>query len=90
MTGEQIWYQSFLTIHDITLIFFLIFFSYKREFGFIIENRNIIVDDIRVRGIGKSVIAEEAAIPQCEGEPIAEMVNILCFKYYNVNVVFFK
>lgn len=53
---------------------------YKREFGFVIENRHIIVDDIRVRGIGKSVIAEEEAIPQCEGEPIAEMITSVYFE----------
>ncbi|MPC31542.1 5-oxoprolinase [Portunus trituberculatus] len=53
---------------------------YKREFGFIIENRHIIVDDIRVRGIGKSVIAEEEVISKCEGDPIAEMVTSVYFE----------
>ena len=28
--------------------------SYKREFGFLLENKGIIVDDIKVRGIGKT------------------------------------
>lgn len=28
--------------------------KYKQEFGFVLEDKNIIVDDIRVRGIGKS------------------------------------
>lgn len=32
---------------------------YKSEFGFVIQNRNIIVDDIRVRGVGKSDLEEE-------------------------------
>lgn len=57
---------------------FLFNFRYKREFGFVIANRHILVDDIRVRGIGKSVIAEEEAIPQYEAEPTIETVNILC------------
>ena len=62
----------------IYLFFFYIYnFRYKREFGFVIANRHIFVDDIRVRGIGKSVVAEEEAIPQCEGDPFIETVNIL-------------
>ena len=28
--------------------------KYRQEFGFVLEDKNIIVDDIRVRGIGKS------------------------------------
>lgn len=52
-------------------------FRYKREFGFVIENREITVDDIRVRGIGKSVIKEEETIAQCEGNPAAETVSTL-------------
>lgn len=50
-------------------------FRYKREFGFIIDNREIIVDDIRVRGIGKSVIKEEETIAECEGNPEPETVS---------------
>ncbi|PAV60150.1 hypothetical protein WR25_18508 isoform F [Diploscapter pachys] len=29
---------------------------YKKEYGFNLHNRNIIVDDVRIRGVGKSVI----------------------------------
>jgi len=28
--------------------------AYRREFGFVLENRDVIVDDIRVRGMGKA------------------------------------
>lgn len=61
-----------------------------REFGFTIENREIIVDDIRVRGIGKSVIKEEETIAQNEGNPAAETVsslflNNLCFTSVTIN-----
>ena len=34
------------------------FEEHKREFGFNLENRNILVDDIRVRAVGKSLGAE--------------------------------
>uniref|UniRef100_F1KRH0 5-oxoprolinase n=1 Tax=Ascaris suum TaxID=6253 RepID=F1KRH0_ASCSU len=36
--------------------------SYKREFGFTIPHREIIVDDIRVRGVGMSQMAERVKI----------------------------
>ncbi|XP_058825820.1 5-oxoprolinase [Topomyia yanbarensis] len=35
---------------------------YKDEFGFVLEHRKIIVDDIRVRGSGKSAVYEESDI----------------------------
>uniref|UniRef100_A0A914WFH1 5-oxoprolinase n=1 Tax=Plectus sambesii TaxID=2011161 RepID=A0A914WFH1_9BILA len=40
--------------------------AYKREFGFVISDRNIIVDDIRVRGIGKSGLREERTIEKAK------------------------
>lgn len=61
--------------HALDVQSYLFFSRYKREFGFIIENREIIVDDIRVRGIGKSVIEEEETIAQCEGNPASEVVS---------------
>lgn len=36
---------------------------YKSEFGFTIHGRDIIVDDVRVRGVGKSFIDEESEKP---------------------------
>ncbi|KAJ1350267.1 hypothetical protein KIN20_006015 [Parelaphostrongylus tenuis] len=36
--------------------------NYKREFGFVLENREIIVDDIRVRGIASSCIKNDERI----------------------------
>lgn len=35
---------------------------YQKEFGFILENRTIIVDDVRVRGCGKAQIPQEPEI----------------------------
>ncbi|GBP79515.1 5-oxoprolinase [Eumeta japonica] len=40
---------------------------YKNEFGFTISGRDIIVDDIRVRGVGKSEVAEQVAPPSGKG-----------------------
>ena len=36
---------------------------YQREFGFVIADRPIIVDDIRVRGVAKSLVGAEEEIP---------------------------
>lgn len=41
---------------------------YQKEFGFQLENRAVIVDDVRVRGCGKSKIPEELSIPNTENE----------------------
>ncbi|XP_066249060.1 5-oxoprolinase [Euwallacea similis] len=38
---------------------------YKSEFGFVIEGRNVMVDDIRVRGVGKSAVEPESVIEEC-------------------------
>lgn len=37
---------------------------HRYEFGFTLDNRDIIVDDVRVRGIGKSFRYEEATVDQ--------------------------
>lgn len=42
------------------------FKRYQKEFGFTLENRSIIVDDVRVRGCGKSRIPQEADIDVAE------------------------
>jgi 5-oxoprolinase (ATP-hydrolysing) len=39
---------------------------YQKEFGFTLENRVVIVDDIRVRGCGKAKIPEEPDIPDAK------------------------
>ena len=46
-----------------------LFFRYQREFGFTIEGRVIVVDDIRVRGIGKSLIHTDSPVATAEGPP---------------------
>ncbi|XP_071530389.1 5-oxoprolinase isoform X1 [Panulirus ornatus] len=52
---------------------------YKKEFGFVIAERQILVDDIRVRGIGKSVIETDEDILQADGEPKIETVTSVYF-----------
>ncbi|XP_033609037.1 5-oxoprolinase isoform X3 [Cryptotermes secundus] len=42
---------------------------YQREFGFTIQGRVIVVDDIRVRGIGKSLVQTDSPVPAAEGPP---------------------
>lgn len=50
---------------------------YKTEFGFTIQNRNIIVDDIRVRGIGKSDIENEVELTKVSGDaPIEKKIKV--------------
>lgn len=43
------------------------FERYMNEFGFVLKNKRIIVDDIRVRGSGKSPVYEENCIPAADG-----------------------
>lgn len=38
--------------------------NHKREFGFAFDNKNIIIDDIRVRTIGKSHVREQSSVDQ--------------------------
>lgn len=45
---------------------------YRNEFGFVISGRSVIVDDIRVRGSGKTPTPEEAVISVVEGNPVPE------------------
>uniref|UniRef100_T1J869 5-oxoprolinase n=1 Tax=Strigamia maritima TaxID=126957 RepID=T1J869_STRMM len=50
--------------------------KYQQEFGFVIGNREILVDDIRVRGYGKSEIYSEPHVREAHGEaPIEREVS---------------
>lgn len=48
---------------------------YKTEFGFILKDRQIYVDDIRVRGVGKSQAALHTEIPKASEPPRREKVS---------------
>ncbi|XP_023215143.1 5-oxoprolinase-like [Centruroides sculpturatus] len=54
--------------------------NYKREFGFIIPDRPIIVDDIRVRGIGQTHIDIAKSIPQSTEQAKIEMITKCYFE----------
>ncbi|XP_045523846.1 5-oxoprolinase isoform X2 [Pieris brassicae] len=45
---------------------------YKKEFGFTLSERDVLVDDVRVRGIGRSQVLEENAPPSGKGAPPVE------------------
>ncbi|CAN7988046.1 unnamed protein product [Ixodes hexagonus] len=42
---------------------------YRREFGFVIPGRNIVVDDVRVRAVGCSRLAHSLQLPKASGDP---------------------
>lgn len=48
---------------------------YKTEFGFVIAAKNVIVDDVRVRGVGKYVSSEEPELESVKQEPKPEKVR---------------
>ena len=53
----------------------LIYLRYNTEFGFTIPDRPIMVDDIRIRGVGTAVHEVEQSIEKADGPPQKEMVN---------------
>lgn len=75
--GYSLIYNSCIYLINITLFFF----RYQREFGFTIPQRPIIVDDIRVRGVGKSAIEINQRISDATELPKAEKVYFLMSKF---------
>ncbi len=53
---------------------------YQREFGFVISGRPIVVDDIRVRGIGKTEVDLETPVEVATAAPRIETVSGLCVR----------
>ena len=49
---------------------------YKREFGFSLPNRDVVVDDVRVRGIGKTDIDASIRIGSCNGNQTPEFEKV--------------
>ncbi|GJQ79107.1 hypothetical protein Trydic_g5362 [Trypoxylus dichotomus] len=45
---------------------------YQTEFGFVIKHRDVIVDDIRVRGIGKNLVEQDLEKNAAVGDPEIE------------------
>lgn len=56
------------------------FERYQTEFGFTLSNRKVIVDDIRVRGIGKTAFSDEVELASGSGEP----------KHVHIEKIYFK
>ncbi|XP_055389292.1 5-oxoprolinase isoform X2 [Condylostylus longicornis] len=53
---------------------------YKSEFGFVLQNRKIIVDDVRVRGLGKTTTPPEKEIENSTTELEAECFTKVYFE----------
>ncbi|XP_026332611.1 5-oxoprolinase isoform X2 [Hyposmocoma kahamanoa] len=54
---------------------------YQNEFGFTLADRDVIVDDVRVRGVGLSHVPEEIAPPSGKGiPPVAEKTMKVFFE----------
>lgn len=52
-------------------------YRYQNEFGFILSGRKIYVDDIRVRGLGKTLLNIDNEGLECEKPPEMQSVCIL-------------
>lgn len=49
---------------------------YKREFGFVLRGRDIVVDDVRVRAVGRSCLTHSHQLPRAEGDPQPTEVSL--------------
>lgn len=56
---------------------------YKTEFGFTIEGRSVVVDDIRVRGVGQSSVPKEAEAPNTGIKPKPEKMVKIFFETHH-------
>lgn len=54
----------------------MLMYRYKQEFGFVIPGRKILVDDVRIRGIGRTQVHMEQTIPHASSEPVPVMVCV--------------
>lgn len=53
---------------------------YQNEFGFTIPNRKIMVDDIRVRGVGRAVAKLEESAEKATSEPVSDKITEVYFE----------
>jgi hypothetical protein len=75
-TQEQLLSFSHILLKQVVLLYWekmssmgAWFYRYQCEFGFTIEGRVIVVDDVRVRGTGKSLIHTDSPVSTAEGPP---------------------
>ncbi|KAI6233321.1 hypothetical protein M3Y99_00925900 [Aphelenchoides fujianensis] len=53
--------------------------AYKKEFGFIIPDRPVVIDDIRIRSVGKWKVVEEAAAQEKAADQPEKITTTKCF-----------
>uniref|UniRef100_A0A182JFK7 Uncharacterized protein n=1 Tax=Anopheles atroparvus TaxID=41427 RepID=A0A182JFK7_ANOAO len=53
---------------------------YRSEFGFVLEGRRILVEDIRVRGCGRTTLFDEPDVPAATGPIYAEKTTVAYFE----------
>ncbi|KAL0277618.1 UNVERIFIED_CONTAM: hypothetical protein PYX00_004848 [Menopon gallinae] len=65
---------------------------YQREFGFVLEKKKILVDDVRVRGIGKAIVDLEEEIPQAVNPPVVDKETQVYFEtgYHKTRIYLLK
>lgn len=65
---------------------------YNSEFGFVIQDRHIVVDDVRVRGVGKSFVDVEDLKPSSSEPPVAQQTTQVYFEggYQSAEVFLLK
>lgn len=61
---------------------------YQIEFGFTIPDRPILVDDIRIRGVGKAFVSLDESVTEVKEPPRVEKVTRCYFEdgHYNTNI----
>lgn len=67
--------------------------KYKREFGFVLQERHIIVDDIRVRAIGRASVQQSEPLKSGEKQPPEPVQTAQCYfddTYYPTPVYLLK
>lgn len=69
--------NNFLKIIEFYSNFLTLVIRYKTEFGFSIDGRLVIVDDIRVRGIAKTGIQTVKTLPTASSPATAVAVHLL-------------
>ncbi|XP_037068536.1 5-oxoprolinase-like [Pollicipes pollicipes] len=53
---------------------------YRKEFGFVIGDRDVIVDDVRVRGLGGASVEDDAALPPAAKPPCPKTESEVYFE----------
>lgn len=73
--------SKFITVYCFSSLIYLKLYCsrYQNEFGFILSGRKIYVDDIRVRGIGKTLLNIDSEALESQELPIVESVGFFFF-----------